>query len=123
LFVDNPKLGASNNLVAHNLFIVQVNDRQAIGVTNSSTGNQFKNNVVVAVSISGGKVFRTSQDVGGGDCARHPMTALVREHYLWSKEGRGTGADLLEPVPPPNEEGYGRQQTSCVHSQRLSCAL
>ena len=53
---DNPKLGASNNLVAHNLFIVQANDRQAIGVTNSSTGNQFKNNVVIAVSINGSTV-------------------------------------------------------------------
>jgi hypothetical protein len=53
---DNPKLGASNNLVAHNLFIVQVNDREAIGVIDSSTGNQFKNNVVVAVSISGSAV-------------------------------------------------------------------
>jgi hypothetical protein len=50
---DNPKLGSSNNLVAHNLFIVQVNDRQALGVTNSSTGNQIKNNVVVAVTLSG----------------------------------------------------------------------
>jgi hypothetical protein len=53
---DNPKLGSSNNLVAHNLFIVQVNDRQALGVTNSSTGNQFKNNVVVAVTLSGSTI-------------------------------------------------------------------
>jgi hypothetical protein len=50
---DNPKLGASNNLVAHNLVIVQVANRQAIGLTNSSTGNHFKNNVVVAVGIAG----------------------------------------------------------------------
>jgi hypothetical protein len=53
---DNPKLGSSNNLVAHNLFIVQVNDRQALGVTNSSTGNQFKNNVVVALTLSGSTI-------------------------------------------------------------------
>jgi hypothetical protein len=33
-----------------------VKDRQAIGVTNSSTGNQFMNNVVVAVTISGSAV-------------------------------------------------------------------
>ena len=53
---DNPKLGASNNLVAHNLFVVQASNRQAIGLTNSSTGNSFKNNVIVAVSISGSTV-------------------------------------------------------------------
>gem|GEM_PF-1565725 len=53
---ENPKLGSSNNLIAHNLFITQVANRQAIGVTNSSTGNQFKNNVVMAVSVSGSTV-------------------------------------------------------------------
>jgi len=53
---DNPKLGSSNNLVAHNLFITQVANRQAIGVTVNSTGNQFKNNVIVAVTISGSTV-------------------------------------------------------------------
>jgi hypothetical protein len=50
---DNPKLGASNNFVAHNLFVTQTANRQAVQFINSSTGNQFKNNVVVAVSISG----------------------------------------------------------------------
>jgi hypothetical protein len=50
---DNPRLGASNNLFAHNLVIVQANNRQALGVIVNSTGNQIKNNVFVAVSISG----------------------------------------------------------------------
>ena len=50
---DNPKLGSSNNFVAHNLFIVQVANREAIGIIQNSTNNQFKNNVVVAVSING----------------------------------------------------------------------
>jgi hypothetical protein len=79
---DNPKLGASNNFVAHNLFIVQVNDRQAIGVTNSSTGNQFKNNVVVAVSISGGTV---SANANGQLLATDSTTVQANtfEHNAW----------------------------------------
>jgi hypothetical protein len=49
---DNPKLGSSNNVVAHNLFITRTSGH-AVQMINNSTGNQFKNNVVVAVSISG----------------------------------------------------------------------
>ena len=79
---DNPKLGASNNFVAHNLFIVQVSNRQAIGVTNSSTGNQFKNNVVVAVSISGSAV---SANANGQLLATDATTVAANtfEHNAW----------------------------------------
>jgi hypothetical protein len=79
---DNPKLGASNNLVAHNLFITQVANRQAIGVTNSSTGNQFKNNVVVAVSISGTTV---TANANGQLLATDTTTvqANIFEHNAW----------------------------------------
>jgi len=79
---DNPKLGASNNFVAHNLFVVQANDRQAIGVTNSSTGNQFKNNVIVAVSISGTTV---SANTSGQLLATDTTTVQSNtfEHNAW----------------------------------------
>ena len=96
---DNPKLGASNNFVAHNLFIVQVNDRQAIGVTNSSTGNQFKNNVVVAVSISGGTV---SANANGQLLATDSTTVQANtfEHNAWISGY--FGSDDSAPVYTPN---------------------
>jgi len=53
---DNPKLGSSDNLIAHNLFVTSVDDRQALGIIVSSTGNQIKNNVFAAVSIDSGTV-------------------------------------------------------------------
>ena len=79
---DNPKLGSSNNLVAHNLFITQTANRQAIGVTNSSTGNQFKNNVVMAVSISGTTV---AANASGQLLATDTTTVKANtfEHNAW----------------------------------------
>jgi hypothetical protein len=79
---DNPKLGASNNLVAHNLIIVQVANREAIGVIVNSTGNQFKNNVVVAVSISGTTV---SANANGQLLATDATTVSANtfEHNAW----------------------------------------
>jgi hypothetical protein len=79
---DNPKLGSSNNLVAHNLFITQVRDQQAIGVTNNSTGNQFKNNVVVALTISGSTI---SANASGQLLATDATTvkATIFEHNAW----------------------------------------
>jgi hypothetical protein len=78
----NAKLGSSNNLVAHNLFVTQVNDRQAIGVTNSSTGNQFKNNVVVAITISGTTVAANAK---GQLLATDATTVAANtfEHNAW----------------------------------------
>jgi len=78
----NPKLGSSNNLVLHNLFITQVNNRQAIGVTNNSTGNQFKNNVVVALSISGTTI---SANANGQllDTDSSTVAANTFEHNAW----------------------------------------
>jgi hypothetical protein len=95
---DNPKLGSSNNLVAHNLFITQAKDRQAIGVTNSSTGNQFKNNVVVAVSISGTTV---SANAGGQLLATDAttVTANTFEHNAWISGYFGSD-DAADPHTP-----------------------
>jgi hypothetical protein len=53
---DNPKLGASNNLVAHNLFVTSVNNQRVLGIINHSTDNQVSNNVLVAVTINGSTV-------------------------------------------------------------------
>jgi hypothetical protein len=55
---DNPNLGSSSNLVAHNAFVTNVNNRQAVQFINDSTDNRFVNNVVVAVS-SGGQLLAT----------------------------------------------------------------
>ena len=53
---DNPKLGSSNNLVAHNLFVTSVGDRPVIEIIKSSTNNQVLNNVLVAVTVNGNAV-------------------------------------------------------------------
>lgn len=50
---DNPNLGASSNMIAHNLFVTAIANRQALGITNSSTDNQVLGNVFVGVSIDG----------------------------------------------------------------------
>ena len=99
---DNPKLGASNNLVAHNLFIVQVRDRQAIGVTNNSTGNQFKNNVIAAVSISGTTV---SANANGQLLATDATTVQANtfEHNLWISGYFGSN-DSASPYSPNSTE-------------------
>ena len=99
---DNPKLGSSNNLVAHNLFVVQVNDRQAIGVTNSSTGNQFKNNLVVAVSISGSAV---SANATGQLLATDGTTVKANtfEHNAWVSGYFGSD-DAADPYAPSATE-------------------
>ena len=44
----------------HNLFVTKTTNRQAVQFINNSTGNQFKNNVVVAVSIKGTTVAANS---------------------------------------------------------------
>jgi hypothetical protein len=79
---DNPKLGSSNNLVAHNLFMTQVNNRQAVQLINSSTGNQLKNNVIVAISISGATV---SANPNGQllDTDSSTVQANTFEHNAW----------------------------------------
>jgi hypothetical protein len=96
---DNPKLGASNNFVAHNLFVVQARDRQAIGVTNSSTGNLFKNNVIVAVSISGSTV---SANANGQLLATDTTTVQSNtfEHNAWISGY--FGSDDSAPAYTPN---------------------
>jgi hypothetical protein len=53
---DNPRLGSSHNLIAHNLMVTSVDNRQAVGITNNSSDNRIENNVVVAVTVSGSTV-------------------------------------------------------------------
>jgi hypothetical protein len=98
----NPKLGSSNNLVAHNLFITQVANRQAIGVTNSSTGNQFKNNVIVAVSISGSTVTaNASGQLLATDTTT--VTANMFDHNAWVSGFFGSD-DTAPPYRPTATE-------------------
>lgn len=54
---DNPLLGARDNVVVHNLFVTSAANRQAVQFVVDSTGNTFANNVLAAVSISGGAVM------------------------------------------------------------------
>jgi hypothetical protein len=51
---DNPKLGSSDNLILHNLFIT--NGRNAVQFIQNSTRNAFHNNLILGVTIGGGKV-------------------------------------------------------------------
>ena len=50
---DNPRLGSSDNKVVHNLFITT--DRHGVQFINNSTRNEFVNNVLLGVQISGGQ--------------------------------------------------------------------
>ena len=50
---NNPRLGASNNFVAHNLFVTAVNDQRVLSILNNSTNNQIRNNVLIAVRLDG----------------------------------------------------------------------
>jgi hypothetical protein len=99
---DNPKLGASGNLVAHNLIIVQAANRQALGVTVNSTGNQFKNNVVVAVSISGTTVATNAS----GELLSTDATTVQKntfEHNAWISGYFGSDDDAPAYAPNANE--------------------
>jgi len=95
---DNPKLGSSNNFVAHNLFITKTANRQAIGITNDSTGNRLVNNVVVTVSISGTTVSATAS---GQLLATDATTVAANtfEHNAWISGFFGSD-DAAEPYVP-----------------------
>ncbi|MBN2576585.1 MAG: hypothetical protein JXP73_18620 [Deltaproteobacteria bacterium] len=99
---DNPKLGASNNFVAHNLFVTQTANRQAIGVTNNSTGNQFKNNIVLTVSINGGTV---SASASGQLLATDATTVQANtfEHNIWISGFFGSEDSAPEYAPNATE--------------------
>jgi hypothetical protein len=51
---DNPRLGSSDNKVAHNLFITTA--RHGVQFIQNSTRNEFVNNVLLGVQINGGSV-------------------------------------------------------------------
>lgn len=52
---DNPKLGSSENRILHNLFIT-TNKRHAVKFSTNASRNIFAGNLVLGVSIEGGKV-------------------------------------------------------------------
>jgi hypothetical protein len=49
---DNPRLGSSDNIVAHNLFIST--GRHGVQFIEASTGNRFVNNLLLGLSFEGG---------------------------------------------------------------------
>jgi len=51
---DNPKLGSSDNTIAHNLFITT--ERPAVQFNTNSTRNTFVNNVLVGIAVDGREV-------------------------------------------------------------------
>jgi hypothetical protein len=51
---DNPKLGSSDNKILHNLFITT--GKHGVQFSVNSTRNEFANNVLVGVQVSGGKM-------------------------------------------------------------------
>ncbi len=50
---DNPKLGSSENKILHNLFITT--DRHGVKFENSSTNNEFANNIVLGIQVNDGE--------------------------------------------------------------------
>jgi hypothetical protein len=50
----NPKLGSSNNLIAHNLFVTSVDDKPALEIIAHAIDNRVENNVFVALTIDQG---------------------------------------------------------------------
>ena len=95
---NNPKLGSSNNLVAHNLFITSVNNRQVFQVINNSTNNQIKNNLVVAVTIDG----RTVSANANGQLLETDSTTVdanTFEHNDWIS-GHFVSRDAAPPHAP-----------------------
>lgn len=48
---DNPKLGSSDNKILHNLFITT--ERHGVKFENNSTRNEFVNNIIIGVRLSG----------------------------------------------------------------------
>lgn len=50
----NPRLGSSNNVIAHNLFVTAVEENRLLSVIANSTNNRIANNIVLAVRINAG---------------------------------------------------------------------
>lgn len=99
---DNPNLGASNNMIAHNLFVTAIANRQALGITNSSTDNQVLSNVFVGVSIDGTDV---SANPDAQLLATDGSTVLDNQFVgnAWIGGYLGSEDDAEPHVPAPSE--------------------
>lgn len=90
----NPRLGSSNNLIAHNLFVTAVEGRRLLSVIGNSTNNRIVNNVVVAVSIDAsgargnpnGELLAT--DASSRDANRFEGNAWISGHFGSNDEAR-----------------------------------
>jgi hypothetical protein len=99
---DNPRLGSSHNVIAHNLMVTSVDNRQAIGFSNNSTDNRFENNVIAAVSIDGG----TAGPNDGGQLLVTDATTVAANtfvHNAWISGFFGSDDDA-EPYSPNQTE-------------------
>jgi hypothetical protein len=104
---DNPKLGASNNLVAHNLFVTSVNDQRVLGIINNSTGNQIRNNVLVAVTIDGSTVTANAKgQLLATDSSTVNANTFINNNWI---SGHFTSRDTVPPSAPNTLE---HRQTS-----------
>ena len=90
---DNPNLGSSNNLVAHNLFVTGIDNRQAVQFINESTDNRFVNNVVAAVS-AGGQLLATDGTT---------VDSNTFENNAWLSGSFGSEDDAPAYEPGSNE--------------------
>lgn len=107
----NALLGSRNNVVVHNLFATKSSNRQAVQFIADSTGNQFKNNLIVAVSISGTTVSANAS----GQLLSTDATTLATntfEHNEWVSGFFGS-EDASGPYVPNASE---HRQTTFAQS-------
>ncbi len=94
----NPKLGSSNNLIAHNLFVTSVEGKRLLSVIGNSTGNRIENNLVVAVRLDGGTAIADPEgELLATDASS--LGANTFEHNAWIS-GHFGSSDESSPYTP-----------------------
>jgi hypothetical protein len=95
---DNPDLGSHDNFVAHNLFLTS-SGQHAVQMINSSSNNEFRNNLVLAVSgnplggDSGGLLLET-------DGTTLDSTVFSDNFWISGSFGSADAAPSYEPAAP-----------------------
>ncbi len=117
---DNPRLGASHNLFAHNLLITTVNNRRALGFGYESTDNTVVNNIIAALSETGGGLVANE----GGQLLATESTSVDAQHFeanLWISGffGSEDGAAPYEP----NAGEYRETNFDALWFENLSAAV
>jgi hypothetical protein len=78
---DNPKLGSSDNLVLHNLFVATNRDQMIQFIVNS-TRNDVRNNLFVGVTIAGAAVTANASAVAMEVDGTVAANSYVGNHYI-----------------------------------------